>query len=151
MGWNTSVWNNNDLWLNFAFMGDLYWSLLASSLMCYDWCKLLKHYCFQHVIAVLWSGCYTVEVELSTIWLCGKIIQVYDIARFSWLFSFFLLPMMPSQLCKVLLHAGWIVFLWFCISIIHDFVECCESVPLDRSGSNVSISIKQCIYIYIYN
>ena len=39
---------------------------------------------------------------------------------------------MPGQLCKVLLHAGWIVFLCFCISIIRDFGECCESVPLLR-------------------
>ena len=49
---------------------------------------------------------------------------------------------------KVLLP-GWIVFLWFCISILRDFGECCESVPLDRSGSYVSISIKLYIYIYI--
>ena len=56
---------------------------------------------------------------------------------------------MPLQLCKVLLHAGWIVFLWFCISIICDFGECCESVPLDRSGSYISISIKTNVYIYI--
>ena len=50
------------------------------------------------------------------------------------------------QLCKVLLHAGWIVFL-----ILHKYItrlwECCESVPLDCSGSYVSISIKQYVYI----
>ena len=31
--------------------------------------------------------------------------------------------------------------------ILHDFGECCESVPLDRPGSYISISIK--IYITI--
>ena len=36
---------------------------------------------------------------------------------------------------------------WFCLSILRNFGECCESVPLDRSGSYISISIKQCIYI----
>ena len=37
------------------------------------------------------------------------------------------------------------VLSWFCISIIRDFGECCESVPLDHTGSYVSISMKQCI------
>ena len=32
----------------------------------YDWCKLLKHYCFWQVITVLWSGYYTLLVELCT-------------------------------------------------------------------------------------
>ena len=33
------------------------------------------------------------------------------------------------------------LFLWLCINVLHDIGECCESVPLDRSGSYVSISI----------
>ena len=32
-------------------------------------------------------------------------------------------------------------FLWLCINILRDFGECSESVPLDHSGSYVSISI----------
>ena len=35
----------------------------------------------------------------------------------------------------------------FCISVLRDFGECCESVPFDHSGSYISISIKQNIYI----
>ena len=31
--------------------------------------------------------------------------------------------------------------LWLCINILRDFAECCESVPLDRSGSYISIRI----------
>ena len=50
-----------------SFMDDLYWSSLANSLMDYDWCKLLKHNCFQHGITVLGPGCYTLEVKLGTI------------------------------------------------------------------------------------
>ena len=37
--------------------------------------------------------------------------------------------------------------LWLCINILRDFGECCESVPLDHSGSYISISIN----IYNYN
>ena len=37
--------------------------------------------------------------------------------------------------------------LWLCINILRDFGECCESVPLDRPWSYVSISIN--IYITI--
>ena len=33
------------------------------------------------------------------------------------------------------------LFLWLCINVLHDLGECCESVPLDRTGSYVSISI----------
>ena len=33
------------------------------------------------------------------------------------------------------------LFLWLCINVLRDFGECCESVPLDRTGSYVSISI----------
>ena len=36
-----------------SFMGNLYWSSLANSLMDYDWCKLMKLNCFQHGITVL--------------------------------------------------------------------------------------------------
>ena len=31
--------------------------------------------------------------------------------------------------------------LWLCINVLHDVGECCESVPLDCTGSYVSISI----------
>ena len=37
--------------------------------------------------------------------------------------------------------------LWVCINILRNFGECCKSVPLDRPGSYVSISIN--IYIII--
>ena len=33
------------------------------------------------------------------------------------------------------------LFLWLCINVLRDIGECCESVPLDRTGSYVSISI----------
>ena len=33
------------------------------------------------------------------------------------------------------------LFLWLCINVLHDVGECCESVPLDRTGSYISISI----------
>ena len=33
------------------------------------------------------------------------------------------------------------LFLWLCINVLHDIGECCESVPLDRTGSYISISI----------
>ena len=33
------------------------------------------------------------------------------------------------------------LFLWLCINVLHDVGECCESVPLDCTGSYVSISI----------
>ena len=47
-------------------------------------------------------------------------------------------------LCKVLLPiSSWVVHKY----ILRDFGECCESVPLDRPGSYISISIK--IYITI--
>ena len=46
--------------------------------------------------------------------------------------------------CKVLLPISSRVVHKY---ILHDFGECCESVPLDRPGSYVSISIK--IYITI--
>ena len=36
-----------------SFMGDLYWSSLANSLMDYDWCKLMKRNRFRHGITVL--------------------------------------------------------------------------------------------------
>ena len=49
------------------FMGDLYWSSLANSLMDYDWCNLLKCNCFRRGVTVLRPGCYTLEVKLGTI------------------------------------------------------------------------------------
>ena len=52
--------------------------------------------------------------------------------------------------CKVLLPiSSWVVhkYIYIYIYILHDFGECCESVPLDRPGSYISISIK----IYNYN
>ena len=33
------------------------------------------------------------------------------------------------------------LFLWLCINVLCDIGECCESVPLDRTGSYISISI----------
>ena len=33
------------------------------------------------------------------------------------------------------------LFLWLCINVLRDIGECCESVPLGRTGSYVSISI----------
>ena len=33
------------------------------------------------------------------------------------------------------------LFLWLCINVLHDVGECCESVPLGRTGSYVCISI----------
>ena len=33
------------------------------------------------------------------------------------------------------------LFLWLCINVLRNIGECCESVPLDRTGSYVSISI----------
>ena len=33
------------------------------------------------------------------------------------------------------------LFLWLCINVLRDVGECCESVPLDRTGSYISISI----------
>ena len=33
------------------------------------------------------------------------------------------------------------LFLWLCINVLHDVGECCKSVPLDRTGSYISISI----------
>ena len=33
------------------------------------------------------------------------------------------------------------LFLWLCINVLRDIGECCESVPLDRTGSYFSISI----------
>ena len=48
------------------------------------------------------------------------------------------------QLCEVFLPiSSWVVHKY----ILRDFGECCESVPLDRPGSYISISIK--IYITI--
>ena len=51
---------------------------------------------------------------------------------------------LPKLLCKVLLPISSRVVHKY---ILRDFEECCESVPLDRPGSCVSISIK--IYITI--
>ena len=33
------------------------------------------------------------------------------------------------------------LFLWLCINVLHSTGECCESVPLDHTGSYISISI----------
>ena len=33
------------------------------------------------------------------------------------------------------------LFLWLCINVLCDIGECCESVPLDHTGSYISISI----------
>ena len=65
----------------------------------------------------------------------------------------FLLPSL-SQFFLLLLgrkHVVWIfstnyakffcLFLWLCINVLRDVGECCTSVPLDRTGSYVSISI----------
>ena len=52
--------------------------------------------------------------------------------------------LISTQLCKVLLPISSRVVHKY---ILHDFGDCCESVPLDRLGSYVSISIK--IYITI--
>ena len=52
--------------------------------------------------------------------------------------------LISTQLCKVLLPIFSRVVHKY---ILHDFGECCESVPLDPPGSYVSISIK--IYITI--
>ena len=30
------------------------------------------------------------------------------------------------------------LFLWLCINVLHNIGECCESVPLDRTGSYIS-------------
>ena len=46
----------------------------------------------------------------------------------------------------VIMQGSLVLFLlWLCINYIVLFGECCESVPLDRSGSYVSISMKQYI------
>ena len=36
-----------------SFMGDLYWSSLANSLIDYYWFNLLKRNCFRHWVTVL--------------------------------------------------------------------------------------------------
>ena len=40
-----------------------------------------------------------------------------------------------------IMQSSFALFLWLCINVLHDVGECCESVPLDRTGSYVSISI----------
>ena len=50
-----------------SFMGDLYWSSLANSLIDYYWFNLLKRNRFRRGVTVLWPKCYTLEVKLGTI------------------------------------------------------------------------------------